>query len=141
MPSLQELLHKLKQAGDSSRLEYRTDISVAMRDTLFPDGPAIVFAEHMSEIAMLISARSEHVDFIDRFGIGFLHSERTRFQKLYTKLAHGLSQSRPKGYSLEETPGVLGYIWATWIQSDGCNTRVRQKPQQRFPTGWNRLLT
>jgi len=87
VPSVQELLHKVKQAGDNRPLEYSTDISQAMRDTLSPDGlsPATVFGDNTHWRVMLIDARRKHVDFIDPFGTGFLHSVRTSTQNFYTR--------------------------------------------------------
>ena len=41
VPSVQELLHKIKQANANSPLEYSTDISQAMRDALSSDGQAL----------------------------------------------------------------------------------------------------
>ncbi len=76
---------------------------------------------------MLINARRKHVDFVDPFKTGFLRSVRTSVQNFYqgTELAHGCSQSGPKGYSLEETPGTVEYEQYRFRRS-GCNTGVKQ---------------
>ena len=49
VPSVQELLHKRKQAGSDSPLEDSTDIAQVVRDTLSPEGssPAITFGDHI----------------------------------------------------------------------------------------------
>jgi len=38
--SVQELLHKVKQADANGPLEYSTNVSQAMRNALSPDGPS-----------------------------------------------------------------------------------------------------
>ena len=76
VPSVQELLHKVKQADENSPLEYNTVISQAMRDALSPDGPspAITSGDKTHWRVMLINTRRKHVDFVDPFGTGFLYS-------------------------------------------------------------------
>ncbi len=87
VPSVQELLHKVKQADGNSPLEYSTDFLQAMRDALSPDGPspAITRGDNTHWRVMLINARRKHVDFIDPFGTGFLHSVRTSIQNFYER--------------------------------------------------------
>jgi len=87
VPSVQELLHKVKQADGNSPREYSTDISQAVRDASYPDGsgPAITLGDNTHWRVMLINARRKHVDFIDPCGTGFLHSVRTSVQKLYQR--------------------------------------------------------
>ena len=81
----QELLHKVIQADANSPLEYSTDISQAMRDTVSPDGPspAITIGNDVHWRLMLISTRRKHDDFVDLVGTGFLHSVRTSIHKFY----------------------------------------------------------
>ena len=82
VPSVQALLHKVKQADAHS-----TDIFQAMRDALSPDGssPAVTIGDNIHWKVMLINARRKHVDFVDPFGTGFLHSVRTSVQKGYQR--------------------------------------------------------
>ncbi len=91
---------------------------------------------------MLINARRRHEDFMDPFGTGFLHAVRTSIHISIqeTNLAHGHSQSGPKRYRLEETPGIVEYGQYGYRRS-GCDTGVRQKQQRHLVTGWNMLLT
>ncbi len=87
MASVQELLHKVKQADINSPLEYSTDISQAMRDALSPSGPspAITIGNNIHWRVMLINARRKHVDFVDPFGTGFLRSVKTSVQEVYQR--------------------------------------------------------
>ncbi len=119
VPSVQELLHKVKQAEANSPLEYSTDISQAMRDALSPDGPspAITFGDNIHWRVMLINARRKHVDFADCFGAGFLHSVRTSVQVFYKKDNTGTwtftewtKRLQPRGDTWN-----CG-LWAIWIQ-------------------------
>ena len=65
VPSVQELLHEVKQADAYGPRKYSTDISQAMRDALSPDGPspAITIGDDIDGRGMLINARRKHVDF------------------------------------------------------------------------------
>ena len=141
---VQELLHKVKQANANSPLESSTDISQAMRDALSPDGPspAITFGDNIHWRVMLISARRKHVDFVDPFGTGFLRSVKTSVQEFYQRdnTGHGHSQSGPKGYSLEGTPGTMEY-GQYGSRKSGCNTGVKQKQQRHLLVGWNMTST
>ena len=119
VPSVQELLHKVKQADENSPLEYSTDISQAMRDALSPHGPspAIMFGDNIHWRVMLINARRKHVDFVDPFGTGFLHSVRTSVQQFYQRDNTGTwtftewtKRLQPRGDTWN-----CG-IWAIWIQ-------------------------
>jgi len=119
VPSVQELLHKVKQAGDNRPLEYSTDISQAMRDTLCPDGPspAIVFRDNTHWRVMLINAKRKHADFIDPFGTGFLHSVRTSIQSFFTrdKSGTGTFTEWTKRLQARGDSWKCG-VWAIYIQ-------------------------
>jgi len=119
VPSVQELLHKVKQPYANSPRGYSTDIPQAVRDTLSPDGPspAVTFGDNTHWRVMLINARRKHVDFIDPFGMGFLHSVRTSSQKSYKRDKTGTwtftewtKRLQPRGDTWN-----CG-IWAIWIQ-------------------------
>ncbi len=117
--AVQELLHKVKQAGANSPLEYSTDVSQAMRDALSPDGPspAITIGDNIHWRVMLINAKRKHVDFVDPFGTGFLHSVKTSVQRFYQSDNTGTwtftewtKRLQPRGDTWN-----CG-IWAIWIQ-------------------------
>ncbi len=119
MPSVQELLHKVKQAGGNSPLKYSTEISQAMRDALSPGSPspAITFQDNIHWRVTLINARRKHVDLIDPFGTGFLHSVRTSIQIFYKGDKTGTwtftewtKRLQPRGDTWNRG------IWAIWIQ-------------------------
>ncbi len=90
-----------------------------MRDALSPDGPspAITFGDNIHWRVMLINARRKHVDFVDPFGTGFLHSVRTSVRKFYQRDNTGTwtftewtKRLQPRGDTWN-----CG-IWAIWIQ-------------------------
>ena len=119
LPCVQELLRKVKQTGANSPLEYGSDISQAMRDVVSPDGPspAITFGDNIHWRVMLINARRKHVDFVDPFGAGFLHSVRTSVQDFCKKdnigtwtFTEWTKRLQPRGDTWN-----CG-IWAIWIQ-------------------------
>ena len=135
VPSVQELLHKVKQADVDSPLEYSTDISRAMRDALSPDGPspAITFGENVYWKVMLVNARRKHVDFVDPFGTGFLHSVRTSIQDFYQRNNTGTwtftgwtKRLQPRGDTWN-----CG-MWAIWIQEKWMQYWSRTEATEAF---------
>ncbi len=116
---VQEVLHKVKEADENRPLEYSIDISQALRDALSPDGPspAITIGDNIHWRVMLINARRKHVDFVDPFGTGFLHSVRTSVQQFHQRDNTGTwtftewtKRLQPRGDTWN-----CG-IWAIWIQ-------------------------
>ena len=116
---VQEVLHKSKEADENRPLEYSIDISQALRDALSPDGPspAITIGDNIHWRVMLINARRKHVDFVDPFGTGFLHSVRTSVQQFHQRDNTGTwtftewtKRLQPRGDTWN-----CG-IWAIWIQ-------------------------
>ncbi len=117
--SVQELLHKVKQADINSPLEYSTDIPQAIRDALSPDGPspAITIGDNIHWRVILINARRKLVDFVDPFGTGFPRSVKASVQEFYQRGNTGTwtftewtKRLQPRGDTWN-----CG-IWAIWIQ-------------------------
>ena len=116
---VQELLHKVKQANENSPLDCSTDISQALRDALSLDGPSptITIRDNIHWRVMLINARRKHVDFVDPFGTGYLHSVRMSVQQFYQwdntgtwTFTEWTKRLQPRGDTWN-----CG-IWAIWIQ-------------------------
>ena len=119
VPSVDELLHKMRQAGGNSPLEHNTDIAQVMRDTLSPEGPspAITFGDNIHWRVMLINAKTKHVDLIDPFGTGFLHTVRTGVQNFYKRDKTGTWTFTEWATRLQPTEDTWNCgIWAIWIQ-------------------------
>ena len=90
-----------------------------MRDDRSPDGPspAIAFGDNIHWRVMLSNARKKHVDFVDPFGTGSLHSVRTGVQKFYQRDNTGTWTFTEWSKTLHPRGDTWKCgIWAIWIQ-------------------------